>query len=480
MEEKKLGLPSVIATGMGLIVATSCLMSLGQGAGAIGVSFIIAMVVACIVNIFTALSLAELNALMPNLTGGLAQYTLACMGPFASIVSMVGGYLVCNAITGSVECAMFGNAINSVFDTGLPSSVFCIILLVVLMIANLNGIDMFAKIQDIVAYGLIISLIVMGVIGIVGAGTGEQVTQPWVLSFQPADVFSMVGLAFFLFLGCEFIIPIAKDVKNPRRNVPLGMVLSLVVVCLMQIIVVLGMHNYTEWGALAADNSPHIFYGTALLGKFGALWMILVSIFAVVSTVNSVISSLSYICAGMAKINMLPSVFQKRNKKGAPYVGILMIGGVMIVINATGLSTSDQLSFLILVGCVFWMIAYIISNINVLILRKRMARAPRTFKIPFGPLFPMLGILGNAFMVWNIDGNIEVRLGIYKICLTIFLLLAVYAVIWIKKVMKRRLFAPVPLHEVMAMENDLYGVIHNRKKRSRENSGQNVKSGKRA
>ena len=77
MEEKKLGLPSVIATGMGLIVATSCLMSLGQGAGAIGVSFIIAMVVACIVNIFTALSLAELNALMPNLTGGLAQYTLA-------------------------------------------------------------------------------------------------------------------------------------------------------------------------------------------------------------------------------------------------------------------------------------------------------------------------------------------------------------------------------------------------------------------
>lgn len=466
MGEKKLGLPTVIATGLGLIVATSCLMSLGQGAGAVGSSFIIAMVIACVVNIFTALSLAELNALMPNLTGGLAQYTLASMGPFVAIVSMVGGYLVCNAVAGSVECAMFGNAINSVFDTGLPSSLFCIILLVVLIIANLYGIDMFAKIQNFVAYGLIISLVAMGMIGILGIGTGEKVVQPWALSYDPSDIFSLVGLAFFLFLGCEFIIPISKDVKNPRRNVPLGMVLSLVLVCAMQIIVVLGMHNYTEWGELAASNSPHIFYGSALLGRLGSYWMILVSIFAVVSTVNSVISSLSYICAGMAKINMLPAVFQRRNKRGAPYVGILLIGGVMIFINATGLSTSDQLSFMILVGCVFWMIAYIISNMNVLILRVRLAKAPRTFKVPLGPLFPILGIAGNAFMICNIDGDPVVRRRIYMVCISIFFALSVYAVIWVKKVMGRKLFEPVPVAEVMAMENDLYRIVRQRNQRA--------------
>lgn len=464
MDDRKLGLRSVIATGMGLIVATSCLMSLGQGAGTIGTSFIITMIIACIINIFTALSMAELNALMPNLTGGLAQYTLACVGPFVTIVTMVGGYLVCNAITGSVECAMFGNAINSVFNTSIPSNVFCIILLVILIIANLNGIDMFSKIQDFVAYGLIISLVLMGFIGIFGVGTGEKISQAWSLSTAPSDIFSLVGLAFFLFLGCEFIIPIAKDVKNPRKNVPLGMVLSLVVVCVMQIIVVLGMHNYTDWTELANSNSPHIFYGTALLGKIGSLWMILVSIFAVVSTVNSVISSLSYICAGMAKINLLPAVFQKRNKKGAPYVGILTIGGFMIVVNATGLSSSDQLSFMILVGCVFWMIAYIVSNIDVLILRKRMPKAPRTFKVPFGPLFPILGILGNAFMIWNIDGDPATKLTIYGIDGLIFLILGIYSVIWVKKVMKRKLFEPVPMHEVMAMENDLYMIAHSRAK----------------
>lgn len=460
MNKKTLGLPSVIATGLGLIVATSCLMSLGQGAGTIGISFIIAMIIACFINIFTALSLAELNALMPDLTGGLAQYTLACMGPFVAIVTMVGGYLVCNAITGSVECAMFGNAITSVFDTGIPSNVFCIVLLVVLIIANLNGIDMFAKIQNVVAYGLIISLVAMGFIGIFGIGTGEQVSQPWTLSTEPKDIFSLVGVAFFLFLGCEFIIPIAKDVKNPRKNVPLGMVLSLVVVCVMQIIVVLGMHNYADWNELASSNAPHIFYGNALLGRLGSLWMILVSVFAAVSTVNSVISSLSYICAGMAKINMLPSIFQKRNKKGAPYVGIFMIGGFMILINATGLSSSSQLSFMILVGCVFWMIAYIVSNINVLILRKRMPKAPRNFKVPFGAVIPILGIIGNIFMIWNISGDMAARLKIFAIDGTVFCVLAIYAAIWIKKVMKQKLFKPIPLHEVMAMENDLYMIAH--------------------
>lgn len=464
MNEKKLGLPSVIATGVGLIVATSCLMSLGQGAGAIGTSFIIAMVIACVVNIFTALSMAELNALMPNLTGGLAQYTLACMGPFVSIVTMVGGYLVCNAIAGSVECAMFGNTITSVFNTNIPSNVFCIILLVVLIIANLNGIDMFAKIQNFVAYGLIISLIIMGAIGIFGFGTGEKVYQPWALSTSPSDIFSMVGLAFFLFLGCEFIIPIAKDVKNPRRNIPMGMVLSLILVCMMQVIVVLGMHNYTNWAELADSNSPHIFYGVSLLGGAGSIWMIIVSIFAVVSTVNSLISSLSYICAGMAKINLLPSVFQKRNKKGAPYVGILVIGGFMLIVNGTGLSSSDKLSFMILVGCVFWMTAYIVSNIDVLILRRRLPKAPRNFKVPLGPVFPILGIIGNAFMIWNIDGDIESKMMIFKIDGTIFFILAVYSIIWIKKVMQRKLFEAVPLHEVMAMENNLYMIAHRKVK----------------
>ena len=471
---KKLGLPSVVATGVGLIVATSCLLSLGQGSGTIGITFILSMAIACLVNIFTALSLSELNALMPNLTGGLAQYTMVTMGPFVTIITMVGGYLVCNSITGSVECAMFGNTINSVFHTGIPSNVLCIVLLVALIIVNLNGVDMFAKIQDVVAYGLVFSLIAMGLLGIFHLGTGQVVSQPLVIDSSFSGVLSMVGIAFFLFLGCEFIIPIAKDVKNPRRNVPLGMVLSLLLVFLMQTFVVLGFHSYVTWSDLAASTAPHILYGTSLLGLAGTVWMVIVSVFAVVSTVNTVLSSLPQICAGMAKLGLLPDVFQRRNRKGVPYIGTLMIGGIMIFINAKGLSTSSQLSFLILIGCVFWMICYIISNLNVLILRKRMPRAPRTFKVPLGPLFPILGILGNVIMIWNISGDPAERLSIYRICLLVFAFLAVYALVWIRKKMRIPLFRPMEIKNVMAMENDLYFIT--RKHRREEAALKGAKS----
>lgn len=71
MQEKKLGLPSIVATGVGLIIATSCLLSIGQGASTIGLPFIITMAIACAFNILTAFSICELNALMPNLTGGM-------------------------------------------------------------------------------------------------------------------------------------------------------------------------------------------------------------------------------------------------------------------------------------------------------------------------------------------------------------------------------------------------------------------------
>lgn len=141
----------------------------------------------------------------------------------------------------------------------------------------------------------------------------------------------------------------------------------------------------------------------------------------------------------------------------------------MILVNATGLSTSDSLSFMILVAIVFWMVSYVIADINVLIFRKRLPKAPRTFKVPFGWIIPVAAIIGNVFMIWNIDGDAAVRNSIFKIDGIIFVLLAVYAVLWCKFKMKRPAFRPIPVHEVMAMEHSLYLVAHKKKKGKSDN-----------
>ncbi len=462
--EKKLGLPSIIATGVGLIVATSCLLSIGQGAAAIGTPFIITMAIACAFNILTALSICELNALMPNLTGGMAQYTLASFGPFVAIVITVGGYLTCQTILGSSEAAMFGNTLSSVFtNVPITGSMYSIILIAILTVFNLFGVDMFAKIQNIVAYGLIGSLIILGLIGTFGLGTGTVVEQPAVISSNIGDMFSLLGLAFFLFIGVEFIVPISSQVENARKLVPIGMVVSLLTILVMQIFVTIGFSRYTPWEQLGESTVPHVLYGTLLLGKAGTVWMTLISLLAVISTINTALFSISQICEGMAKINLLPSFFMKRNSKGTPYIGLLIVSALMIIINAAGLSTSDELTFLILTGCTFWILSYIVLHCDVLILRKRLPKAPRTFKLPLGPVIPVIGIIGNAFMIYNIDPDPDVKRKIYTIFLGVLAFLSVYAVIWIKAVMKRPVFKPFQIKEVMAMESDLYQINHNPK-----------------
>ena len=196
MKDKKLGIPSAIATGVGLILATSCLLVIGQGTGEIGNSFMFSMIIALLFNMFTALSVSELDSMMPQLTGGLAQYTLVGLGPFISVLTMVGGYVVGMTVFGSLEGTMFGRTMNMLFpDLNIPLPIYGIVLMAIIMYLNCRGVDMFAKVQNFVAYALIISLILMGIIGCLHMGRGDIVKQDRELSaaFPKGDLSELLS-----------------------------------------------------------------------------------------------------------------------------------------------------------------------------------------------------------------------------------------------------------------------------------------------
>ena len=81
----------------------------------------------------------------------------------------------------------------------IPSFVYTLIMTVIILLANLRGVDMFAKIQDIVAFLLVGSLVAMGFIGMIGMGTGVKVQQPYVLNADFKDIAAMTAVAFWLF-----------------------------------------------------------------------------------------------------------------------------------------------------------------------------------------------------------------------------------------------------------------------------------------
>ena len=463
MEEKKLGLGNVVSISVGLVVATSCLVSLGEGAGTLGVTFILAMVIAMLLNMTTIASLSELNALMPNTTGGLAQYTLAALGPFPTLISMVGGYIICNTLSCGVEASIFSFSLADIIGGNIPSIVYTLIMTVIILIANLRGVDMFAKIQDVVAFLLVGSLVVMGFIGMIGMGTGVKIEQPAVLEADFGSIASMTAVAFWLFIGAEYAIPVSKEVKNAKRNVPLGMMIGLFLIFIMQSIMVLGFHNYVEWGELADSAAPHLLYGYAVLGNAGKIWMMLVGALAVISTQNSTVNSLAVICQGMAKMNMLPKIFAKTNKHKVPWFGQVFVSVSIFIFAYVSDSSADMISFLILAGSVFWMVSYILAHVDVIVFRKRLPRAPRNFKVPCGLLFPIIGIVGTIYMILNISTDPQERLMLWLLTGCSFLILGIYSAIWIKVKMKMKVFKSVPLEKVMAMENDLYYEIRRKR-----------------
>lgn len=454
--QSKIGLFGAVSTGVGMIIATSCFIPLASGASSVGVTFIPAILLVCAINMLAAASIAELGALMPNLTGGLAQYTLVGLGPFVTIVTMIGGYFVSNIFAAPAEGAMFANVMTAFLGDTLPTAFYSVTLTIALIFINLRGVKVSTLVQSVIAAVMVTSLFALGFVGAAGIGTGDAVAQPLVLDTELDDILPLTTTAFWLFIGSEFIIPLGKDMKAPKRDIPRAMFLSLAIMCVIQSLMVAGFAHYTPWDELAASDAPHILYAANMLGDVGRVWIIIVAILAAVSTQNSIIGCVAEICCGMAKIGLLPALFQRKNRHGAPYVVILLLGILTILIEATGLSSGDAIQFLILAASLFWMISYIVSHINVMVLRHSAPQVPRTYRVPGYPVLQLFAIVGTLYMIWHISPDASERLKIFAITGVSTLLLAIYAYVWVRKRLHISIFHRVPLSKVMAMEDPLY------------------------
>ncbi|MDR0863056.1 MAG: APC family permease [Oscillospiraceae bacterium] len=451
-ESKKLGLGSGVAVCMGLIVATSCLVSLGQGAGLSGKGFVLPLIIVAVLNSFIALSFSELHSMMPNAEGGLGQYMLVGLGPWASIVSNLSAYVLVSFFALSVELSMCGIVLNGVFPM-IPAPVFSIGIIVALFIVNLLGVDIFAKVQNITVALLIGSMSVLGILALLRLGTNASI-PPSAMEVAPmrsfGDLISLSALAFWLFIGVEFVVPFSKNLKNPKRNVLLSMIIALAVLVVVQSILGAGMTNYVPLSQLQSSDMPHVLFAETMFGKAGGIWMTIVTVLASVSTVNTILPATGSILKGMADEKMAPSVFARVNKKNVPYGGMVLILVIVVGMIASGYVNSSGLINMLLAGSCFWLASYILTHLNVLVLRKRYPNATRNKKLMLGGIPQILGIVGNIYMIWNIAPDMNDKLLIFKLFFVLFAILAAGAFIWVGAVRKSKPFKPAQI--------DLYNI----------------------
>lgn len=446
----KLGLGSGISVAVGLIVATSCLLSLGNGIGLAGPMFIIPLFVVLILNSFIAVSFAELNRMMPDIDGGVGQYMLVGLGPLASIVSNTSAYVITEMLSASVELSMCGLIIHQLIPN-IPAMAVSLVLLAILFLVNYFGVDMFAKIQNIVVMLLLGSMLFLGLISVFHLGTGNIVSTAAQETPQIKGIGGGMGLsatAFWLFIGVEFVIPISKELKNPKRDVILSMIFGLGILFVLQSILGVGMTQYVKLSQLAGSDTPHMIFATNLLGHAGSIWMGLVTVLAGISTLNTILPSTSKIMQGMAEEGMYPKIFAKTNRHGVALAGMCLMCGVVAMILITGYANSSGLSNMILAASCFWLVSYALTHLNVMVLRKRYPEAPRNEKLRLANIPQIIGIMGIIYMIWNISSDMESRLMIYKLFFIIFALLVIFAFCWVKFVMKTKPFKAVPIEEV--------------------------------
>ncbi len=450
--KRSMGLGACMATAMGLVVASTTLVMLGQGFGIAGPGFIIPMIVAMVLNLLVAFSFAELSALIPR-AGGINHYTLPALGPFAGLFSVLAGYLIVNIFAGSAESAIPGLVFHEVFAPWMDPRVFSIGMILILMLINIRGIDFFAWLQIALTAALIGSLVILGLIGLLGLGSGEPVATS-LETFNPMgwSVLGLTALAFWLFIGIEFVCPLAEEIKKPKIYIPIAMIGGLLIILVAKIIYGYAAIMYVPLAELAASTSPHVDAGYAILGRTGQVWMGITTILAALATVNALTAAIPRMVYGLAKEGQFPKIFSALSRWQTPWLAIVFASMLFMVPIIIGIATIERIVIFILAGVFSWFITYIIAHLNVIILRYKYPNLKRSFQSPLGIVPQVLGIVAMIYMMLNIFPEPEIKAQIYVFALIFLAIAAVFSALWVKFVMKKGLFALTP---IAALTEDL-------------------------
>lgn len=446
--KRKIGLWTAIASAVGIVVASSAMVSLGQGFGIAGPGFIIAMITAMLLNIFVAFTFSELSGMIPR-AGGMVHYTLPTMGPLVGMVSVLSGYVLVNMFAGSAEAHIAGIVIHEVFMPSISPVLISVIFVILLALVNIRGVELFSRVQIVLTSVMILSIVAIGIIGFTGIGGGEPLETNIEFNSLGMGIFGLTALAFWLFVGIEFVTPMAEELKKPKLYIPLSMILGLFIILVADLIFGSAAIQYVPLDILAGSDSPHMEASSAILGRTGQIWIGLVTILATASTLNTLLFAIPRMLYSMAHEGQMPKMFGKLNKWGTPWVSIMFMGSLFLIFILFGVTAKSSITTFILAGAFCWCITYIIAHLNVIILRYKYPNAKRSFKSPLGITFQLIGIAGMVYMLLNIFPDPIVKAQIYQYALMFLLITIVYSALWVKIKMKKKLLETTSIEELL-------------------------------
>lgn len=394
MESKKLGFWSIVLLGINGIIGSGIFLLPNKAMAIIGPASLLVMLFDMLLVLAITFCFAEASGLFKE-NGGAYIYAKEAFGDF---IGYEVGFLswATRIIAFSTMSVGFATALGGLIpslNTVMMKNIIISVIFIVLAVINLLGIKLYEVIQNLATIAKILPFILfigMGIFYIEPVNFTPLVPNG---VYTPGSFGAAAVMLFFAFTGFESLAVAAAEMENPQKNLPKATLITIFTVSAIYILLLacaIGIMGYE----LADTTAPVQAAFTRIAGAFGttivaAGTLISIGALCIASSFITPHSGLA-----LAEQHMLPAFMVKRNRFGAPYWCIIVSTIVAMLIGYTG-----GFAFLASISVVSRFSQYIPTCLSIMVFRKKMPDAPRVFKIPFGPVIPVIALLVSFWLL---------------------------------------------------------------------------------
>ncbi len=408
-----LGVGAIIGTGIFVLTGTA---AANQAGPAIMMSYLVAGL-ACG---FAALCYAEFASMIP-IAGSAYTYAYATLGEL--VAWMIGWDLILEYAVGSMTVAIgwsgymqklltgvgihlpvwMSAAPGTIDPNGAPIGALINLpaVLIVLAITALLVVGVQATAR---ANAIMVSIKLVAIVFFIGAGVTFVKPENWspFYAYGWQGMMAASAVVFFAYIGFDAVSTTAEEAKNPQRDLPIGILTSLVVCTVLYLAVaavLTGIVPVVEYKNDVGFLNAPVAFALSLIGQDWAAYLVSAGAVAGITSVLLVmLLSQPRIFFAMSRDRLLPpGVSVVHPKYGTPYITTIITGvTVAIVAGFTQIQTVGEMTS---IGTLF---AFVVVCAAVLILRRTRPDAKRNFRVPFGPVLPTLGIISCFWLMLSL------------------------------------------------------------------------------
>ncbi|MEL7835202.1 amino acid permease [Fodinibius sp. Rm-B-1B1-1] len=419
--DKQLGLWDVYAIATGAMFSSGFFLLPGIAAAETGPSVFIAYLVSGLLVLPTMFSVAELATAMPK-AGGTYYIIDRSLGP---VMGTVGGYGSWLALVLKSAFALIGmGAYISIF-VELPIVPVAVVLTLVFGILNIVGAKETTALQKILVAALISIMtfyIAQGLFSVFSVDFFEVTRNQFTPLFigGATGFWATVGMVFVSYAGLTKVASVAEEVKNPDKNIPWGMFLSIMSAIFVYVAGVFIMVSVLDPTEFREDLTPVATAGEAFMtwlpGDLGLILVVIAAVAAFASTGNAGIMSASRYPLAMARDKLIDSRFSKIGTKGTPVIAI--IATVLLMIFFLVAFDVAQVAKL---ASAFQLLLFGLLNLAVIVMREsKIEEYDPGFNSPFYPWLQIIGMI--------LSGILILEMGLLSILFTF--VVAIFSVGW--------------------------------------------------